>query len=115
MGRGECHHCPNVHKAFTAGVVTPGGATASPPRLHHPPHRAGPAPERSAHTRGAGSNDYAAFFTWPVSSIQCYPGRALSTFRWVPVAVDRTLLIRERWLGNWASPALSPVATVTPD
>ncbi|MYI34833.1 MAG: aromatic ring-hydroxylating dioxygenase subunit alpha, partial [Acidimicrobiaceae bacterium] len=36
-------------------------------------------------------------FVWPVSAIQCYPGQVVNTFRWVPLAVDRTLLIREWW------------------
>ena len=34
---------------------------------------------------------------FPASSIQCYPGGVLTTFRWVPLAVDSTLLIREWW------------------
>jgi hypothetical protein len=29
--------------------------------------------------------------------VQCYPGGILNTFRWVPLAVDRTLLIRQWW------------------
>ena len=47
---------------------------------------------------GGGRGDgYRAFFLWPVSAIQCYPGQVVNTFRWVPLAVDRTLLIREWW------------------
>ena len=47
---------------------------------------------------GVGHGDgYRAFFVWPVSAIQCYPGQVVNTFRWVPMAVDRTLLIREWW------------------
>jgi len=132
----ECYHCPNVHTAFTSGVVDPatfmitpqgnnvvqtasaiagdamtydlgaavsgGGSQAvDEPGSHRPSHGA---------TRGADGDfgvgadsgsetgtEYASFFTWPVSSIQCYPGRVLNTFRWVPLAVDRTLLIREWW------------------
>ena len=34
---------------------------------------------------------------FPASSIQCYPGGVLNTFRWVPLAVDSTVLIREWW------------------
>ena len=64
---------------------------------------------------------YGAFFVWPVSSMQCYPGRVLNTFRWVPLAVDRTLLIREWWFdrdrsdrrtaersSSWTGPPPSP-------
>ena len=55
----------------------------------------------SAGTRagdGGGVGDgYEAYFVWPVSAIQCYPGQVVNTFRWVPLAVDRTLLIREWW------------------
>ncbi len=40
---------------------------------------------------------YEAYFVWPVSAIQCYPGQVVNTFRWVPLEVDRTLLIREWW------------------
>ena len=93
----ECYHCPNVHKTFTAGVVTPGSYRITPRgfTIHHTAQ--GPSPERSAYTRTTDSSEYGAFFTWPVSSIQCYPGRVLNTFRWVPLAVDETLLIREWW------------------
>ena len=93
----ECYHCPNVHKTFTAGVVTPGSYRITPRgfAIHHTAQ--GPPPDRSAYTRQADSSEYGAFYTWPVSAIQCYPGRVLNTFRWVPLAVDQTLLIREWW------------------
>ena len=51
---------------------------------------------RSGDVEAAGGG-YRAFFVWPVSAIQCYPGEVVNTFRWVPLAVDRTLLIREWW------------------
>jgi phenylpropionate dioxygenase-like ring-hydroxylating dioxygenase large terminal subunit len=52
---------------------------------------------RTAYRRDTDDDVYGSFFVWPVSSIQCYPGRVLNTFRWVPLAVDRTLLIRQWW------------------
>ncbi len=93
----ECYHCPNVHKAFTSGVVTPGSYRITPRGncIHHTAE--GSPPEKSRYTRHHEGNEYGSFFTWPVSSIQCYPGQVLNTFRWVPLAVDRTLLIREWW------------------
>ncbi|MEM7275239.1 MAG: SRPBCC family protein [Actinomycetota bacterium] len=93
----ECYHCPNVHKAFTAGVVSPASYRITPKGdcIHHTAE--GPDAAKSAYARHGDGNDYGSFFTWPVSSIQCYPGRVLNTFRWVPLAVDRTLLIREWW------------------
>ena len=93
----ECYHCPNVHKSFTTGVIDPGSYRIAPrgPLIHHTAR--GPAAERAAWTRAAGTDGYAAFFNWPVSSIQCYPGQIINTFRWVPLAVDETLLIREWW------------------
>ena len=51
---------------------------------------------RAGNVEAAGDG-YRAFFVWPVSTIQCYPGEVVNTFRWVPLAVDRTLLIREWW------------------
>ena len=94
----ECYHCPNVHKSFTSAVVSPGSYRISMRdfTIHHAAE--GPPAEGSGHTGSAETNCYVAFYTWPVSSIQCYPGRALNTFRWVPLAVDQTLLIREWWL-----------------
>ena len=93
----ECYHCPNVHKAFTAGVVSPGSYRITPRGncIHHTAE--GPDESKSGYTRHGEGNDYGSFFTWPISSIQCYPGRVLNTFRWVPLSVDRTLLIREWW------------------
>ncbi|MEM7321821.1 MAG: aromatic ring-hydroxylating dioxygenase subunit alpha [Actinomycetota bacterium] len=95
----ECYHCPNVHKAFTSGVVSPASYRVTPRGniIHHTAVGQG---DKAAYSLGDGSDaaaDYGSFFSWPVSSIQCYPGRVLNTFRWVPLAVDRTLLIREWW------------------
>ena len=63
--------------------------------------RAGNGDGASAGTRagngGRAEAGYEAYFVWPVSAIQCYPGQVVNTFRWVPLAVDRTLLIREWW------------------
>ena len=116
----ECYHCPNVHKWFTSGVVAPGSyriasggsvirhAAEVPSR---PPAwtrtgdvetsgagRGAVAGTRSGSGDGGGPGDgYEAYFVWPASAIQCYPGQVVNTFRWVPLAVDRTLLIREWW------------------
>lgn len=93
----ECYHCPNSHKAFAAGVVSPGSYRITPRgfTIHHTAE--GPPAEKSAYTRHGEGNEYGSFYTWPVSSIQCYPGRVLNTFRWVPLEVEKTLLIREWW------------------
>ncbi len=91
----ECYHCPNVHTAFVTGVVTrnsyriAGGGNC----IRHTAQ----ASTRTAYRRADDDDAYASFFVWPASSIQCYPGRVLNTFRWVPLAVDRTLLIRQWW------------------
>ena len=117
----ECYHCPNVHKWFTAGVISPGSYRISMHGnvIRHtadaPPRRGGsgassteapatrPAAADAPRRRGGSggstgrADGYGSFYTWPVSSIQCYPGQVINTFRWVPVAVDRTRLIREWW------------------
>jgi len=93
----ECYHCPNVHKTFTAGIIAPASYRITP-RGYTIHHTATAAPaERSAYARQIDNNEYGAFYTWPVSSIQCYPGQVLNTFRWVPLTVNETLLIREWW------------------
>ena len=94
----ECYHCPNVHRAFTAGVVDPSTFMITPVG-HNVIHTARVAPGAAYELAGT-SAEYGSFFTWPASSIQCYPGRVLNTFRWVPLAVDRTLLIREWWFDS---------------
>lgn len=93
----ECYHCPNVHRAFTAGVVDAGSFRITPQGWTIRHTGRGVATERSRYPRPVGEDGYGAWYTWPLSSIQCYPGRVLNTFRWVPLAVDRTLLIREWW------------------
>ena len=117
----ECYHCPNVHKWFTSGVVAPGSyriASEGSVTRHaadlpsQPPAWTGTDPDGNGagHREAAGAGNgaaagngdradagYEAFFVWPVSAIQCYPGQVVNTFRWVPLAVDRTLLIREWW------------------
>ena len=93
----ECYHCPNVHKWFTAGVISPGSYRIS---MHGGVIRhtaEGPPPRGAPSDSNDPAGGYGSFYTWPVSSIQCYPGQVINTFRWVPVAVDRTRLIREWW------------------
>ncbi len=94
----ECYHCPNIHKSFTTKTVNPGSYRITPRgfAIRHAAQGASPKPSGAAGRVEAGS--YGAIYTWPVSSIQCYPGRELNTFRWVPLAVDQTMLIREWWL-----------------
>ena len=94
----ECYHCPNVHKAFTTGVVSPGSyrITMDGACIRH--HAEAPANTNYALARGG--DQYRSFFVFPASSIQCYPGEVLNTFRWVPLAVDRTLLVREWWFDS---------------
>ena len=107
----ECYHCPNVHKWFTSGVVAPGSyrIASGGSVIHHAAERPGLPPawtDAGADGDGTLTGDgesagtgegYEAYFVWPVSAIQCYPGQVINTFRWVPLAVDRTLLIREWW------------------
>ena len=91
----ECYHCPNVHKAFTQGVVTPDSyrIASRGQAIRH----SAEAPADTAYALAEGGEPYESFFVFPVSSIQCYPGGVLNTFRWVPLAVDSTVLIREWW------------------
>ena len=123
----ECYHCPNVHKWFTSGVVAPGSYRIASggsvirhgaERPSQPPAWTGDGADgdgtRTGNVEAAGpghgavagtpagnggwaGDGYEAYFVWPVSAIQCYPGGVVNTFRWVPLAVDRTLLIREWW------------------
>ena len=96
----ECYHCPNVHRSFTTGVIDPKTFFITPrgQTVWHTAEAA--APNRRPYPIDDEHTGYGSFFVWPVSSIQCYPGRILNTFRWVPLAVDRTLLIREWWFDN---------------
>ena len=96
----ECYHCPNVHKSFTTAVVSPGSYRISMQDSIIRHSADGSPASRSGHDGCDETNRYVAYFTWPVSSIQCYPQQALNTFRWVPLAVDRTMLIREWWLDS---------------
>ncbi len=91
----ECYHCPNVHKFFTDGVVSPDSysITGRGKCIHH----TADAPASTGYTLADGGEPYGAFYTFPTSSIQCYPGEVLNTYRWVPLAVNQTLLIREWW------------------
>lgn len=93
----ECYHCPNVHRSFTSGVVDPASYRVTPSGTVIRHTARGVEGDRSTYTRPVASDDYAAFYIWPASSIQVYPGQAVNTYRWVPCAPDRTLLVREWW------------------
>ncbi|MEM7337099.1 MAG: aromatic ring-hydroxylating dioxygenase subunit alpha [Actinomycetota bacterium] len=101
----ECYHCPNVHKTFSAGVVAPASYRVRPDGNVIRHSADGPSQAKAAYAEATAHAEYGSFFTWPVSSIQCYPGRVLNTFRWLPLGVDQTLLIREWWS---ASPEPTP-------
>ena len=112
----ECYHCPNVHKWFTSGVIAPGSYRISPrgnviTHTAEGPRKPSGPPESEP---SASSSGYGSFYTWPASSIQCYPGGVLNTFRWVPLAVDRTLLIREWWLSD-AEPTEAEAKLISDD
>jgi phenylpropionate dioxygenase-like ring-hydroxylating dioxygenase large terminal subunit len=94
----ECYHCPNVHQAFVSGVVDPTSFMITPSG-HIVTHTA-TAAKATTYELAEVSDAYGSDFIWPVTSIQCYPGRVLNTFRWVPLAVDRTELIREWWFDS---------------
>ncbi len=96
----ECYHCPNVHKAFTSGVIDPTTFMITPVGNTIRHTAVGIPADRAGYARSVDDDGYGSWFTWPVSSIQCYPGRVLNTFRWIPIAVDRTLLIREWWFDS---------------
>lgn len=91
----ECYHCPNVHTAFTTGVVARGSYRIS--STGNCTRHTALATANPAYQRDSDADAYGSFYIWPASAIQCYPGRVLNTFRWVPLAVDRTLLIRQWW------------------
>ena len=93
----ECYHCPNVHLSFTSGVVDPASYRIKPEGTVIRHTATGVEGERSRYARPVDSDAYAAFYIWPASSIQCYPGQALNTYRWVPRGPDQTLLVREWW------------------
>ena len=89
-----------MHRSFTTGVIDPKTFMITPRgQTIWQTAQAAPA-ERVPSEFDAEQRRYGAFFVWPVSSLQCYPGRILNTFRWVPLAVDRTLLIREWWFDD---------------
>ncbi|WP_420625058.1 aromatic ring-hydroxylating oxygenase subunit alpha [Candidatus Poriferisodalis sp.] len=96
----ECYHCPNVHRSFTSGVVDPASYRVIPDGTVIRHTATGVDSDRSFYTRPAASDAYAAFYIWPASSIQCYPGQALNTYRWVPRGPDQTLLVREWWFDS---------------
>ena len=96
----ECYHCPNVHRSFTSGVVDPASYRVIPDGTVIRHRATGVDSDRSFYTRPAASDAYAAFYIWPASSIQCYPGQALNTYRWVPRGPDQTLLVREWWFDS---------------
>lgn len=94
----ECYHCPNVHRAFTTGVVAKDSYRIR--SIGHCVRHTAVATTRPAYRREQDDDSYGSFYIWPASSIQVYPGRVLNTFRWVPLAVDRTLLIRQWWFAG---------------
>ena len=94
----ECYHCRNVHKDFVKGIVDPENYSIKvmgPGRCIR--HRALQAKAGGAWYESSG--EYGAFFLWPATGLQVYPGGMVNSYHWQPLAVDRSRIHRH-WLGD---------------
>ena len=95
----ECYHCKVAHPTFARGVVAPESYNVLP-QGYCLRHTACAAPSQAMTyeidpAAGAHAGDYSSWFLWPGFSFQVYPGGVLNTYFWHPLAVDRTLALRE--------------------
>ena len=100
----ECYHCNLVHKAFTDGIVAPGSyrIVARGMSQHHQARAQSPDRQAYAWEAGGGkkTDTFAAWYLWPLTAIQAYPGGVGMTFRWIPVGPDETKVEVDWWLAN---------------
>lgn len=100
----ECYHCAVVHKTLTTGVVDPdayrtrgfgyGIRHVSPAR---------PDDKKSYSYAADPEAKTDKFLTWwffPLVALQVYPGGIVNTYRWKPLAVNRTKIEVDWWLPN---------------
>ena len=98
----ECYHCNLVHKAFTDGIVAPDSyrIVARGMSQHHRA-RSQPSDRQSYAWKANGgkkTDTFAAWYLWPLTAVQAYPGGIGMTFRWIPVGPDETKVEADWWL-----------------
>ncbi len=100
----ECYHCALIHKTFTEGIVKPEayriinrGVSQLHCSLAQPKDKAayGYNPDHDAKT-----DIFAAWYLWPLSAVQVYPGGIGMTFRWIPLGPDETKVEVDWWLSS---------------
>ena len=97
----ECYHCPTVHKSFTQGVVDPKTYRIVPKgfcQRHISQSQQGDKRAYDFDGESDFSDEFAAWYLWPLMAVQVYPGRVGMTFRWRPLSVDQTKVEVDWWL-----------------
>jgi phenylpropionate dioxygenase-like ring-hydroxylating dioxygenase large terminal subunit len=105
----ECYHCVTAHPSFTRGTVEPASYRIVPHGLYQS-HISKAKPDETANyafdrTATAHGDEFAGWLIWPLTAFQVYPGGYVNSFRWVPIAVDRTVLDVD-----WYLPRAGPTA-----
>ena len=97
----ECYHCPTVHKSFVQGVVDPKTYRIVPRgfcQRHISQSQHGDKRAYDFDDDADYSDEFAAWFLWPLMAVQAYPGRIGMTFNWRPLSVDLTKVEVDWWL-----------------
>nr|WP_299651611.1 SRPBCC family protein [uncultured Tateyamaria sp.] len=96
----ECYHCHIVHKTFTEGVIKPEAykiIARGDSRLHCALPQSGDTNDTAA-DQAAKTDIFTAWYLWPLTAVQVYPGGVGTTFRWIPLDPELTKFEVDWWL-----------------
>ncbi|WP_299613687.1 aromatic ring-hydroxylating dioxygenase subunit alpha [uncultured Tateyamaria sp.] len=96
----ECYHCHIVHKTFTEGVIKPEAyriMARGDSHLHCALSQSGDTNDTAA-DQAAKTDIFAAWYLWPLTAVQVYPGGVGMTFRWIPLVPEWTKVEVDWWL-----------------
>ena len=105
----ECYHCDFNHPLLMKGVLDAGGYRIET-HARHQTHASTIQPDENRsydfdRGRTPRGGEFGAWYIWPNSSFQVYPGGYLNVFEWFPLGVEKT------WnTVDWYLPSATPDA-----
>ena len=95
----ECYHCKVAHPDFARGVIDPHTYNIAPFGEGYTLRHTSQASASGQAWYDVSGSDYGAFYLWPSTSIQLWPGGVLNGYCWRPLSVEDTE-VRRLWYSS---------------
>jgi len=100
----ECFHCPSAHPLSSGADIVNFKTMFTHPKENYVLHSACSHPEGKQSYALNHSIEretrYAAYYVWPLSGLQIYPGSLVNTYHWVPIDANQLIVYRTWYFKN---------------